>query len=148
MGLRMKPGVQRRPQNPTKRHRPPLPLWTPPAHAGGGRVRSRAVTLPVLSPGVEWNSLRGIVPAGFWYCESAGNASLVVGGSQSRMEIKGPPPAPRWWASCRRGGTSETATEAVGQAVGGGCQSVSGRLLSITNAIEVGVCRQGYSGWA
>ena len=49
---------------------------------------------------------------------------------------------------CRRGGTSEVAPEAVRQAVGGGCQSGWGRLLSVTNAIEAGAWRQGDSGWA
>ena len=39
-------------------------------------------------------------------------------------------------------------SEAVGQAVGGGCQSGWGRLLSVTNAIEAGTWRQGGSGWA
>ena len=36
------------------------------------------------------------------------------------------------------------------QAVGGGCQSGWGRLLSVTSAIEAGTCRQGDSGraWA
>ena len=48
----------------------------------------------------------------------------------------------------RRGGTSEAAPEAVRQAVGGGCQSGWGRLLSVTNAIEAGTWRQGDSGWA
>ena len=47
----------------------------------------------------------------------------------------------------RREGTSEVAPEAVRQAVGGGCQSGWGRLLSVTNAIEGGTCRQGDSGW-
>ena len=45
-------------------------------------------------------------------------------------------------------GTSEAAREAVGQAVRGGCQSGWGRLLSVTNAIEAGTCRQGDGGWA
>ena len=36
----------------------------------------------------------------------------------------------------------------VGQAVGGGCQSGWGRLLSVINAVEVGAWRQGNSGWA
>ena len=40
------------------------------------------------------------------------------------------------------------APEAVRQAVGGGCQSGWGRLLSVINAIEPGTCRQGDSGWA
>ena len=48
----------------------------------------------------------------------------------------------------RREGTSEAAPEAVRQAVGGGCQSGWGRLLSVTNAIDAGTWRQGGSGWA
>ena len=44
------------------------------------------------------------------------------------------------------GGTSEEAPAAVRQAVGGGCQSDCGRLLSVTNAIEVGTWRQGDGG--
>ena len=40
----------------------------------------------------------------------------------------------------------EGASEAVGQAVGGGCQSGWGRLLSVTNASEAGTWRQGDSG--
>ena len=50
---------------------------------------------------------------------------------------------------CIRGeGTSEAAPEAVRQAVGGGCQSGWGRLLSVINAIEAGTWREGDSGWA
>ena len=48
----------------------------------------------------------------------------------------------------RREGTSEAAPEAVRQTVAAGCQSSWGRLLSATNAIEAGTCRQGDSGWA
>ena len=44
--------------------------------------------------------------------------------------------------------TSEVGPEAVRQAVGGGCRSGWGRLLSVTNAIEAGTWRQGDSGWA
>ena len=44
----------------------------------------------------------------------------------------------------RRGGTSE----AVRWTVGGGRQSGWGRLMSVTNAIEAGTCRQEDSGWA
>ena len=45
----------------------------------------------------------------------------------------------------RREGTSE----AVRQAVGGGCQSGWGRVLSVTTeATEAGTWRQGDSGWA
>ena len=39
-------------------------------------------------------------------------------------------------------------TDAVRQAVAGGCQSGWGQLLSGTNAIEAGTCRQGDSAWA
>ena len=67
-----------------------------------------------------------------------------------------PSPLPTPWAgvqSCtepphqgciRREGTSQAAPEAVRQAVGGGCQSGWGRLLSVTNAIvhlAFGTCR-------
>ena len=48
----------------------------------------------------------------------------------------------------RREGTSEAAPEAGRQAVGGGCRSGWGRLLSVTNAVEAGTCRRGDSGWA
>ena len=48
----------------------------------------------------------------------------------------------------RRDGTSEAAPEAVRQAVGGGCQSGWGRLLSVTNGTEAGTCRERHSGWA
>ena len=48
----------------------------------------------------------------------------------------------------RREGTPEAAPQAVRQAVGGGCQSGWGRLLSVTNATEAGTCREGDSGWA
>ena len=48
----------------------------------------------------------------------------------------------------RREGTSKAGPEAVWQAVGGGCQSGWGRLLSVTNAIEAGTWRSGDSGWA
>ena len=48
----------------------------------------------------------------------------------------------------RREGTSEAAPEAVRQAVGGGCQSGGGRLLSVTKAVEAATGRQGDSGWA
>ena len=43
----------------------------------------------------------------------------------------------------RREGASEAAPEAFRRAIGGGCQSGWGRLLSVTNAIEAGTCRQG-----
>ena len=48
---------------------------------------------------------------------------------------------------CIRSERASEAAPAVGQAVGGGCQSGWGRLLSVTNAVEAGTCRQGDSGW-
>ena len=48
----------------------------------------------------------------------------------------------------RREGASEAAPAAVTQAVGGGCQSGWGRLLSVTNAVEAGTWRQGDSSQA
>ena len=42
----------------------------------------------------------------------------------------------------RTEGTSEVAPEAVREAVGGGCRSGWGRLLSVTSAIEAGTCCQ------
>ena len=42
----------------------------------------------------------------------------------------------------------EGTSEAVRQAVGGGCRSGWGRLLSVTNAVEAGNWRRGDSGWA
>ena len=48
----------------------------------------------------------------------------------------------------RREEASEAVPETVGQAVGGGCQSGWGRLLSVTNAIKAGAWREGDSGRA
>ena len=48
----------------------------------------------------------------------------------------------------KREGTSEGGPQAIRPAVGGGCQSGWGRVLSVTDAIEPGTCRQGDSGWA
>ena len=48
----------------------------------------------------------------------------------------------------RRDGTSEAAPEAGRQAVGGGCRSGWGRLLSVTNANETGTWGGGDSSWA
>ena len=48
----------------------------------------------------------------------------------------------------RMEGTLEAAPAAVRQAVGRGCRSGWRRLLSVTNAIEVGTWHQGDGGWA
>ena len=50
------------------------------------------------------------------------------------------------WAGMR--GREAAAPGAVRQAVGGGCRSGWGRLLSVTNASEAGTGRQGDGGWA
>ena len=65
-----------------------------------------------------------------------------------QLPVCSPPPNPTRRAALEGKGTSEAAPEAVRQAVGGGCQSGWGRLLSVTNAIEAGACRQGASGCA
>ena len=52
------------------------------------------------------------------------------------------------WGMHQKGRDLRGGPEAVRQAVGGGCQSGWGRLLSVTNAIEAGTWRQGDSGWA
>ena len=61
------------------------------------------------------------------------------GGPQRSRPVEGKP---------RNEGASEAAPGAVRQAVGGSCQSGWGRLLSVTNAIEVGTWCSGDSGWA
>ena len=54
-----------------------------------------------------------------------------------------------WGQGCiRREGASEAAIDAVTQAIGEGCQSGWGRILSATNAIEAGTRRQGDTSWA
>ena len=61
-------------------------------------------------------------------------------------------PAPLGLCCIRREGTSEAVPEAVRQAVGGGCPSGWGQLLSVTNAVEAGTRRSGRRwlgiGWA
>ena len=78
-----------------------------------------------------------------------GGVGLPVGASSSSTRVKLllymiPPPQ----GCSRREGTSEAAPEAVKSAVGEGCPSGWGRLLSVIHAIEAGICRQGEGGWA
>ena len=63
-----------------------------------------------------------------------------VAGRHDRTALRPPPspPSPPPQGCLRREGTSKAAPEAVGQAVGGGCQSGWGRLLSVANTIEAG----------
>ena len=70
------------------------------------------------------------------------HSGLTYPGGQVKVKVDRPQ------GCIRREGTAEAAPEAVRQAVGGGCQSGWGRLLSVTNAIVAGTCRQGDSGWA
>ena len=76
-----------------------------------------------------------------------GSATTETGMPRARPRLR-TAPGVRGQGCVRREGPSEAAPEAVRQAVGGGCQSGWGRLLSVTNAVEVGACRQGDSGWA
>ena len=66
-----------------------------------------------------------------------------TGGSPRQSPRHAPGEALEEQVCVGRGGTSE----AVRQAVGGGCRSGWGRLLSVTNGIEAGLCRQGDRGW-
>ena len=61
---------------------------------------------------------------------------------KTKWTVRTSPPPGRNWK-----GASEAAPEAVRQAVGRGCQSGCGRLLSVTNATGAGACRHGGSGW-
>ena len=63
-------------------------------------------------------------------------------------EGPGGPPGTAQAAGVHQKGRDLRGTPRGGWAVGGGCQSGCGRLLSVANAIEGGLCRQGYSGWA
>ena len=74
----------------------------------------------------------------------------IVMGCLSPQGVSRPPvdPVTTEQGGIRMEGTSEAAPATVRQVVGGGCRSGSGRLLSVTNAIEVGTWRQGDSGWA
>ena len=88
-----------------------------------------------------------------WYEEKAPDTFM-----EGSVAYDGTPPPPDLCCPFGRGGypqecvrrevTSEAAPAAVRQAVGGGCQSGWGRLLSVANAIEAGIWRQGDSGWA
>ena len=70
--------------------------------------------------------------------------SSLLRGTNSDAFVSPPPPPP---GRIRREGASEAAPEAVGQAVGGGCRSGWGRLLSVRNATEgVGWGPQGGGG--
>ena len=85
-------------------------------------------------------------------CHGAGRGSASAGqGREGRVGVRhgmdgaghDPAGSGTWeGAAVPKGGG------AVGQLVGGDCQSVWGRLLSVTNAIEADTCRQGDSGRA
>ena len=73
----------------------------------------------------------------------------VTHGGWRAKPIRWPSPDGNHRQGCmRREGASEAAPGAVRQAVGGGCSSGWGRLLSVTNAVEAGSCRHEDSGWA
>ena len=75
-------------------------------------------------------------PAEMWGADPLVRASVVSAGPH--CAIIGPQEG-----CMRREGTSEAAPEAVRQAVGGGCRSGWGRLLSVENATEAGTWRRG-----
>ena len=86
--------------------------------------------------------VRGIVP-GRWLGALEGG-----GGGALPLPMHPCPPMSHHRTYPCVSATSEAAPGAVRQAVGGGCRSGWGRLLSVTNAVEVGAWRQGNSGWA
>ena len=93
-------------------------------------------------------------PLGGWGRQSAPLSRPLGPRPPSPLTQRGgtqPPQSARWGdpqGCIRREGTPEAAPGAVRQAVGGGGQSGWGRLLSVTNAIEAGTCRQGDTCWA
>ena len=76
--------------------------------------------------------------------QNGGWVMLQVGALRSQQSLSPQRKRGQGQGCIRREGTAE----AVRQAVGGGCRSGWGRLLSVTNAIEAGSWCQGDSGWA
>ena len=123
---------------------PPLQVsfWSPPQ----GRWMPVEMQMPVC----HCRQCKGERPIGAAYGGKGSKGRVAEGSDRpmgttscrpQRTQVSCQPPPP--WE-----GTSEAAAEAVRQAVGGGCQSGWGRLLSVTDAMEAGTCRQGDSGWA
>ena len=116
-----------------------------PLSGGPGRVLSRWCRAEV---GLPRPSVTNAVPGG------ADGERQRAAGSQARPTERAIFPGsnasvvPHPQGCIGRDKTSEVVPEAVGQAVEAGCQSGWGPLLSVTNGIEAGVCRQGDSGWA
>ena len=114
--------------------------WSPPVRSGGVWNGGSEAPLISIVERPETESQWTIVRTSFaCFLRSKGIGPSV----RSRPLRRGPPQG-----CIRREGTSEAVPAAVRQAVGGGCQSGWGRLLSVTNAIETGHWRQGDSGWA
>ena len=109
---------------------PRLPVNPPPGPRGA--ARARCPKRPAIGKGV------GGLQRGSY--GTVGERRVRPEAVETSPEAKG--------GSITREGTPEAAPEPVRQAVGGGCQSGWGRLLSVTNAIEAGTWRQGDSGWA
>ena len=86
-----------------------------------------------------WWRLLSVVPFSADSCANEGSDRTVGWGPGRDPPSQG---------CIRRRGTSEAAPEPVRQAVGGGCRSGCGRLLSVTDAVEAGTWRQGDSGRA
>ena len=104
-----------------------------------GRPSAHAALVRGLSPGPT----RALAPPKPPQSHIHSRRSHMPPKVQHRSTICQPPPPQ---GGTRREGTSEVASEAVRQAVGGGCQSGWGRLLSVTNAIEAGTWCQGDCG--
>ena len=103
----------------------------------GAQSGARETPQPHTSIGFSWGRRRLSFPQAA-SCSSPPSWSWFAAGCGDRGSGQG---------CTRREGASQAAPAAVRQAVGGGCQSGWGRLLSVTNAVEAGAWRQGDSGW-
>ena len=110
-----------------RRGQPPSSVWTRHGVVKQGQSRGAVGT---ISRG-EGRGSRGVRTGQAGRGRARGGERLM-GRRRLRRERQG---------CIRRGGTSEPAPEAVRQAVGGGCRSGWGRLLSVSNAVEAGTWR-------
>ena len=96
---------------------------------------------------LKTNATLTAVELGCMPCPAACASACVRGLRAQAVAVQRPSRSTHTQGCITGAGNSEAAPEAVRQAVGGGCQSGWGRLLSVTNAVEVGTWRQGDSGW-
>ena len=129
------PVYQRLPGDPGTCRRPPAGPQAEPWGGPAEQCSAGAAQATGPRPEREWQGLGATLgkSMGMAQCDCAHHCTVLGKGRAQQGCIR------REW-------TSDAALGAVGQAVGRGCQSGSGLLLSVTNAIEAGTCRQGDSG--